>query len=393
MRFLYASFISGAMQYSGILKKVVGQTSGMAQLGYEADYTYVDNDNVILNSNGKITQKPVSKGTRWRDRQKAVADRICEYIQIGNYDYVYIKGFLTSPYDLQIAKCAKASKKSCKVFFEIATFPYWGEYRRFLRVDLQKRNMRSLLGHILEITHHIFTIPRLRRTIDAVVIFGKPVQKLWNVPAITVDNGVSVSTIKINRCIFPEPNADINLLGVVGTSVAHGYSRILDGLAEYEQNTQKGEPKIFFNIVGQNETIQDLKSQAHKLHVENSTRFLGYKQSDELLKMYETNDAAVSCLSEYKVGLNHLSPLKSREYCAAGVPFIYAYEDLLLDESTPFALKLPNNATPVDMKKVVEFVRNCRKNPNIMEQERQFAKQHYDWKVIMKQIIDFAEST
>ena len=40
--FLYASTVSTAMQYSGILRKIAGQTGGMARLGWEASYTCVE---------------------------------------------------------------------------------------------------------------------------------------------------------------------------------------------------------------------------------------------------------------------------------------------------------------------------------------------------------------
>ncbi len=392
MRFLYACFISNSMQYSGILKKVAGQTNGAAQLGYEAEYTYVDEESVTLSTGAGLIRKPLPPGLRWRAQKQAITDKICEFIAAGNYDVVYIKGFLTSPYDLQIAKSAKAAKKTCRVIFEIATYPYRGEYRRFLKADMRARNLRSLAGHMLEIFQHGITVPRIKKQVDVLAVFGAPVKKVWGIPAINVDNGVSVDKIDLRRSTSPAAGADIALLGVIGTSIAHGYSRILDGLAAYEKSRSSTDPQISFNIVGQNETIAELKAQAANLQITEKVHFLGYKNSDELAKLYDDNDSAVSCLGEYKVGLTHLSPIKSREYCAAGVPFLYAYEDSLLNAETSFALKFSNDATPIDMNTVVDFVQRCRKDPSIAKQERLFAEQNYDWKIIMKQVLDFAAS-
>ena len=40
-KFLYAAAVSTDMQYSGILRKVAGQTGGMERLGWDAAYRCV----------------------------------------------------------------------------------------------------------------------------------------------------------------------------------------------------------------------------------------------------------------------------------------------------------------------------------------------------------------
>ena len=146
-----------------------------------------------------------------------------------------------------------------------------------------------------------------------------------------------------------------------------------------------------FHLVGENETITALKSLAAELGLKDRVHFLGYKNAKELAALYASNDAAVSSLGVYRIGLTHLSPLKSREYCAAGIPFLYAYEDTLLNGSEPFCLKLPNDASPVDLGAVAAFVQRCREAPGLPEREREYARQHCDWKGIMGQILAFAE--
>lgn len=391
MKFLYVSFVSNTKQYSGILKKVVGQTNGVAQLGCEAHYTCVDGDSVVLNTGRDCSpeRKTFVHGLRWRDRQSAVSEKICEFAADGAYDAVYIKGFLSSPYAYQVASCAKAANPACKVIFEIATYPYWGEYKRFFKVDWDKKDLRAFAGHLLETLQHCTSAPRMKRKVDTLAVFGQPVEKLWGIPAITIDNGIPFDEIAPRRTADAVPEGEIRLLGVAGTSIAHGYFRILEGMALYQKSRPDGSPNVFFDIVGENETIQALKSMAAELGIENLVSFLGYKNSQELSELYGKCDAAVSSLGVYQIGLTYLSPLKSREYCAAGIPFIYAYEDTLPADA-PFALKIPNDPSPADIKAIAEFVENCRRNPEISAQERQFAKDHYDWKIIMKRVLDFA---
>jgi glycosyltransferase involved in cell wall biosynthesis len=390
MKFLYVSTVENSKQYSGILKKIIGQTAAVARLGWEAHYTYLDGDAVVLSTNtGELFRKQIADGLRWRKRQEAINSIICKILADNGYDAVYIKGFLATPYGLRAARSAKCANAACRVIYEVATYPYWGEYRRYFKEDWQQHNFRAFAGHILECFQHLTVSPRMKKETDAVAIFGQPIQKLWGIPAITVDNGIDIERIALRQKRTVAPHAPIRLLGVAGTSIAHGYSRILEGMASYREQQTPGEPDIYFDIAGDNATIQALKELTAERHLMEYVTFLGYCTSDKLAELYGLCDAAVSSLGVYCLGLKYLCPLKSREYCAAGIPFLYAYEDTLPSDA-PFALKLPNNSTPVDMKAVVRFIENCRKNPHLSEQERQFATEHYDWRVIMKRVLEFA---
>jgi glycosyltransferase involved in cell wall biosynthesis len=392
MKFLYVSFVTDTAQYSGILKKIAGQTRGVAQLGWQADYLCLKDNAVVLVPDGASpVPRPLPRGLRWRAKQRAVTEEICRFVARGAYDAVYIKGFLATPYGLRIASRAKVVNPACRVIYEVATYPYWGEYRRYFRDDFKKRDFRSLAGHLLEAAQHCAAAPRMKRSVDALAVFGQPVERLWGIPAVTIDNGISVERIRLRGRPETFSAEQIRLLGVAGTSVAHGYSRVIEGIARYRAEGPVGRPDVFFEIVGENETIRALQAQAARLGVGGRVRFLGYRNAEQLQELYAGCDAAVSTLAAYRLGLRWLCPLKSREYCAAGVPFLYAYEDTLpLD--APFALKLPNDPSPVNMDAVVRFVENCRRHPEISEREREFAREHYDWKNIMKRVLDFAQA-
>ena len=255
-------------------------------------------------------------------------------------------------------------------------------------MDWEQKNLRSFVGHAGEVVRHGLTTLSFSRYVDTVVVFGSPVDRLWGIDAMTLDNGVDVEAIRLRE--DRAPRGGVNLLGVVGTSVAHGYDRILRGLRDYLDASPQ--IPVTFHVVGKNETIEQLKRLAGELSLGDSVRFLGYQSSDALERLYCENDAAVSSLGVYRIGLTHLSPLKSREYCASGIPFLYAYEDKLLQADTPFALKLPNTDTPVSIDEVVRFVQKCRLDSGLPETERRFAMEHYDWKIIMREVFGSAES-
>lgn len=206
------------------------------------------------------------------------------------------------------------------------------------------------------------------------------------------DNGIPIDTISpVPHC--SDTNRDITLLGVAGTLWWQGYDRVLQGMSTYKKNRKPGTPVLKFVLVGGDATeMPEFHALVDQLSLTDDVICCGFKKGKELEEIYRTVDVGVSSLGCYRRGLTYCSSLKAREYCAAALPFLYAYEDSKIDEKSPFALKLPNDATPIDMDVVVEFVQKCRRDPSIARQERLFAEQNYDWEMIMKQVLDFAAS-
>ena len=55
----------------------------------------------------------------------------------------------------------------------------------------------------------------------------------------------------------------------------------------------------------------------------------------------------------HRIGLFEGSTLKTREYCAKGIPFIYGYRERGIKESFPYAFRVSANEEPIDLKKII----------------------------------------
>lgn len=75
--------------------------------------------------------------------------------------------------------------------------------------------------------------------------------------------------------------------------------------------------------------------------------FHGPLFGEGLAKLTRRMDFGVGTLALHRKRMEEASPLKSREYGAWGLPFIYAYKDTDLPEFIDFALKLPNSENGV----------------------------------------------
>ena len=82
--------------------------------------------------------------------------------------------------------------------------------------------------------------------------------------------------------------------------------------------------------------------------------------------------------------------IKSREYFARGIPFIFGHHDPDISdnaEAKPFFREFPADESMIDFEKIVNWYNALEKIPEHNNKMRNFAKQHLDYKVKMKKLV------
>ena len=91
----------------------------------------------------------------------------------------------------------------------------------------------------------------------------------------------------------------------------------------------------------------------------------------------------------YKLNLERGYTLKLKEYCAKGIPFIYACPEDTLDPPPHFCRLFPNDATPIDIREVLAFYGGIEgKLDQIRAEMRRFAEEKLSWKKEMRHVVD-----
>lgn len=384
MKFLYAGLESFVESPADLMQRITSQVTGVSQLGNEAHSVCISGSELLFSSGNQSAHFPLPEQPE--KRRKALCTMVCDLIEKNQYDYVYLRGFLIDKLYLEIAACAKLKCFGAKVIFEAAHYPDRLICKQMLQSYRESGDKASHANLRRRMLTHALLLSKFTRVADTVVVFGTPVEQVWGIPAITVDNGIMVNNVcrRTNSEIHGDP---ITILGVVGNAKQCGFDRVIRGLKAYQSNIHKDE--ITFDIVGDEESVRELKEMVRQDGLQDTVRFLGEKSPEEMFDLYNTHSVAVSCLGLYRTGTNFYSSKIAKEYCAAGIPFVYAYEDLSLDDNTPFALKLTNNDSPININLIGEFVWRCRLDQRLAQTEQKFAEKHYDWRVIMKRIIEF----
>lgn len=197
---------------------------------------------------------------------------------------------------------------------------------------------------------------------------------------IVCSNGINVSQFPIRK--IPVLEEEIRLLflkGTAGVSAWNGLDRITNSLQQYYLNNPNPSDKIKLLIGGHIIDNEVPESE----YIEQ----LGYLNKESIDKLANQVHLGVSTMALYKKNLEEAAVLKTREYIARGIPFIYAAKDPDLNEvASDFYLKFSNDETLLDMKKVIEFVKKINSDPLHPQKMREYAEKHLDYKAKMKKL-------
>jgi glycosyltransferase involved in cell wall biosynthesis len=213
---------------------------------------------------------------------------------------------------------------------------------------------------------------------------------IFGAKAIVIDNAIDVSSVKYTGDKAEALN-EVNIIGVALIVNIHGYDRIIEGLKNYyaePENTKN----VNFYIIGDGPEAPRLKALVEKYQLTEHVFFTGVKKGKELDELFEKSNVAVASLAAHRRGAKTTSELKVKEYCTRGIPFIATSTDKSLPENPKFVKIFSADESPVDIRKVVEFVEICNADADLSKYMRQFAEENLTWERQLKKVIEALEN-
>ena len=171
---------------------------------------------------------------------------------------------------------------------------------------------------------------------------------------IVITNGIDVSALK--KTSRPKFNNTLNMIFVASRfAVWHGLDKLIQAADKYN-----GPVNVRINVVG---SIFN-KSLKKKLQSFNSKwvtfQCLGSRNKQELEQLYSDTHLAVSSLGLDRIGLEEGCVIKTREYIAKSIPFIYSYRDCDLSGEEVFAYRVSKDADKISFIKIIQFYLNLQ---------------------------------
>ena len=312
-------------------------------------------------------------------------------INFNHYHYIY-KSVDLSKYERIILRYPGALNFSFLKFFKLYKGKIIVEYHSDPIGEL-KILEEGILNPWRILMERLNSPQLLSRAIGMICVTNELEQKYQkqskkHIPSVVISNGVDVGSINFTG--YQSVHDDyLNLLFMASTfSPWHGLDRLLKGLILYNGNS-----RINLFLVGNVESEQNL-SLMRKINNPNVkiTR-TGQLIGDELDKLFKESNLAVSSLAIFRNNISEACVLKTREYIARGIPFIYAYDDVDLTGEEVFAKKMSCDDQPLDISEIISFAVNVSQRKDVSEIMRDFAVRKLDWKNKVVKMVEFAEST
>ena len=288
--------------------------------------------------------------------------------------------------------CSSFRKREYKIVFEINALERDGYYERVFK------NKSELIYRRLYFLYSLIFIvlceKRLLLCGDGLVSVTNEISNYYqnmtdnSLQYLTCGNGVNVAPFQLK--LIPNIMAVINVLIVATVCEYHGIDRFIRGLHEYESTPNKR--NIVLHIVGDGQELPYLKELTAELNMQDNVIFHGFKSGKELDEMFDMCHIALDALAGFRKGLTETSSLKSREYCARGIPFIASSKDADFPDGWEYVQKIPDDETPVDMNTVIDFSNRMMADPEHPQKMRRYAEEHLDWMAKMKVLKEFLES-
>ncbi len=205
--------------------------------------------------------------------------------------------------------------------------------------------------------------------------------ELHGVKAYTMNMGVEVQSITPHYYIGEK--SALNLISVANENSYHGYDRIIESLRVYQQ--KKPGAQVFVHLVG---TVSPPTRQLIEKHgLQDRVILYGKKSGAELDEIYNKCNVGLGPFGQHRVGGKKDTGLKTKEYFAKGLPYIYSGSEPTVPEGYPYICKFPSDESPIDFDRVWEFYQSYRNDPQVVSNMRAFAAEHYSWDTIMKEAL------
>lgn len=356
---LYINYIDlNSRNLFGIKKKVLAQCRAFEKVFGTVYYTIFAGSTIYLLHGDKVVDKEFAIASQM------VNDVLLKWLIKYEIKRIYIRYGLSDIWFLNFLE--KIKRMNIKGVLEFPTIPYDDE--GWVRRPIEDKYYREQLHKYI---NYCTTYA------DFETVFG--------IPCITLVNGVDIEEHREKK--YRKKDGTIVLLAVASLSKWHGYERVIQGM--YDYYTKGREKKIIFNVVGAGGQLSYYEKLTEEYHLDEHVIFHGQLKGAELDAIYDNSDIAVGSLGYYKSNLRSGSPIKLGEYCARGIPFVYGYDDISFSKPPYFSYQVSNDATPLDMEKVLDFYDAMYDGRDFIKDMRQYTLSNLTWDTILQPVIDY----
>jgi glycosyltransferase involved in cell wall biosynthesis len=296
-----------------------------------------------------------------------------------NTDVVYFRRSITDRYTVRLIKDIREHNPNCLILFEIPTYPY------------DKEMIEPSMYPIL--LKERWNRRKLHKYVDRVVLVGSLAQRVFNIPAFSIVNGIDFTRIRVRKPVNMS-DGSVHAIFIGNFEYWHGLDRVIAGIKSYDSNPANTR-KFVLHLVGPLKKVDTLKDTIADLVSNGSVISYGERTLDDVEDIYDTVSIGFDVFGMHRIQKGIVSSsIKSREYGAKGLPIVSESIIDYLPETSPYYLGVPEDDSPIDIAKVVAFHDTVySKGVDLVAQEiRTFAENHCSSEAMMRPVLEYCRT-
>ncbi len=290
---------------------------------------------------------------------------LTEYTKTHQFDLIYIRYPFSSPYFIHWLSRLRKGNPLCKIVIEVPTYPYHKEFKGF-----------GNIGLIMDRWYRRF----IKKYVYRIVLIGQK-DELWGIKTIKITNGIN--SIRKAGIEYERKEGEVRLLAVGNWKNWHGLDRLIRSMGQYY--LKQPFVLITLNVIGGGSMVESYKQQVKELNLEKFVIFHGEVQHSELDVFFHSADIGIGTLGNHRIGLTEHSPLKHREYCSFGLPFILSAYDMDFHHDLDFIQYHPSDDSPISCDLLLDFY---NKTAKVNSEIQNYAMQNLSWVKRMDEVIN-----
>lgn len=196
--------------------------------------------------------------------------------------------------------------------------------------------------------------------------------------SVEIGNGIDVASIEPRSSSPPWPAPVLRLIAVASVANWHGYDRLLRAVASSAARPNRSFD-VHVTIVGDGPALAPLREMSASHDLAGRVTFAGTVTGRALGELYAQSHLAVSSIGLHRIGLTRASVLKTREYCAVGIPFIASGDDPDFPSDVPFRFLVSGSEETDDLVEAFEAFGRAASGIDVAA-IRQYAIDWLDWR-------------
>ena len=195
-------------------------------------------------------------------------------------------------------------------------------------------------------------------------------------------NGIDISQYSVTP--VPPLKDRVDFLIVANMADWHRYDRMIRAMQDYT-----GKYILHLTVIApENETVNRLRELVKKYGLNEKVEFVGKKDTHEIREIAKDCHIGVGQLSWSTDCSPQINTLKTKDYCAMGLPFVTSCRDTSFEPDFPYAYVLKKMDDELILSDVIDWYEKIHSNPGYRQEMYDYAKENLQFKELVKNITE-----